>query len=98
VSSPEHAVERLNTYVPDVIVFNTVMDHEQKEAWMARIRETLADARILDVSNEKNARASGVIGASLDGAAADAVLGLPFPEGRLLEAIDRLLAGERARA
>ena len=97
VTTPEAAVERLSTYVPDVVVFNTVIAHDQKDSWMARIRETAAEARILDVSDEKNARASGIIGASRDGASADGSLGLPFPEARLLEAIDRLLAGERVR-
>src|SRR6266566_6854105 len=98
VATPEAAVERLGTYMPDVIVFNTVIAHDKKDAWMARIRETATRARILDVSDEKNARASGIIGASRDGASADGSLGLPFPEARLLETIDRLLAGERVRA
>ena len=74
VATPAAAVERLSTYRPDVIVFNTVIAHDAKDAWIARIRETATEARILDVSDEKNARASGIIGASRDGASADGSL------------------------
>ena len=98
VATPAAAVERLSTYRADVIVFNTVIAHDAKDAWMARIRETATEARILDVSDEKNARASGIIGASRDGASADGSLDLPFPEARLLKEIDRLLAVKPGQA
>ena len=53
---------------------------------------------LLFCPDEKNARASGIIGASRDGASADGSLELPFPEARLLEEIDRLLAVDRTPA
>jgi CheY-like chemotaxis protein len=92
----ETALKRLEHFAPDVIVYNTIMEEEPKREAMAKMRQLAPSSRILDVSQEKNARASGVIGISLDGKYADASLELPFPKERLLEAIEKLLSGEGA--
>jgi DNA-binding NtrC family response regulator len=90
-ASGEAADRKLESYHPEVIVFNTVMEPETKHIWMTRLKELHPGVRILDVSDEKNARARGMIGVSRDGASADASLDLPFPKERLLEAIEGLL-------
>jgi CheY-like chemotaxis protein len=90
------ALTRLAEYAPDVIVFNTAMEDATKGAAMEKMRALAPSARILDVSEEKNARARGMIAVSVDGKYADASLDIPFPKERLLEAIEKLTAGEEA--
>lgn len=90
-ATAEEGLERLALYTPDVIVFNTVIPDDAKQDLMERMRAAAPSARILDVSEEKNARERGMIGVSLDGSVADATLDLPFPKERLLGAIQKLL-------
>jgi CheY-like chemotaxis protein len=90
------ALTRLAEYAPDVIVFNTAMEDAAKGAAMEKMRALAPSARILDVSEEKNARARGMIAVSVDGKYADASLDIPFPKERLLEAIAKLRSGEEA--
>ncbi len=93
VESGDAALEKVTTFKPDAIVFNTVIADDAKKEWIERLREITPRSRILDVSEEKNARAEGVIGIPEDGnAAADASLDLPFPAERLIGAIRDLLA------
>lgn len=87
----EAGLQRLSEHAPDVIIFNTVMADDEKRVVMERMRAIAPSARILDVSEEKNARERGMIGVSLDGSIADATLDLPFPKERLLAAVEKLL-------
>jgi DNA-binding response OmpR family regulator len=92
VASGDAALEKVRTFKPDAIVFNTVITDDAKKACIEQLRELTPNSRILDVSEEKNARAEGVIGIPDDGSNADASLDLPFPADRLIGAIRDLLA------
>ncbi len=92
VISGDAAIEKVRTFKPDAIVFNTVIADDAKKACIEQLRELTPHSRILDVSEEKNSRAEGVIGIPEDGSLADASLDLPFPAERLIGAIRDLLA------
>jgi len=95
-ASAEDGIDRLSSYQPDAIIFNTTIDDDAKRAAMVVMRDRAPAARILDVSEEKNLLQRGIVGISADGSIADATLDLPFPKERLLDAIAKLLAPQGA--
>lgn len=86
------AILRVDTFKPAVIVFNTVIADENKARCIDDLRAAAPDARIIDVSAEKNARARGMIQLVDNGVHADAYLDLPFPADDLIQAIRELVA------
>lgn len=92
VASGNAALDKVRNFKPDAIVFNTVIADDAKKAWIEKLRQLTPHSRILDVSEEKNSRAEGMIGIPEVGNVADASLDLPFPAERLIGAIHDLLA------
>jgi DNA-binding response OmpR family regulator len=86
-----HALLRLNSFQPDIIVFNTVIGDDDKNACIGSIRLSAPRSRIIDVSMEKNSSARGMIEMPHNGVHADGHLDLPFPIERLVGLIGELL-------
>lgn len=91
VPDGDRAIDKVRTYRPDVIIFNTVIDPPKKNAVMQALRDLTPRSRILDVSEEKNLRARGMIQPSEGDTIADAALDIPLPADRLIAAINDLL-------
>lgn len=106
VASADEALERVQTYKPDLIIFNTVMDDDEKQDCIRQLRERAPESRILDISEEKTRLAQGMIGVAVEGsihpdgllprtedrsASADAYLRVPFNADALLETVQTLL-------
>jgi DNA-binding response OmpR family regulator len=81
----------LGSFHPDVIVFNRVIEHSDKNACIEAIRLSAPRSRIIDVSMEKNTHARGMVEVPRNGVRADEHLALPFPIERLVDMIRELL-------
>ena len=95
VMDGDQAIERMRTYHPDVVIFNTVIDPGRKQHVIASLRELAPKTRILDVSEEKNLRSQGLIKPRDGDTTADAALDIPIPADRLIAAVHDLLASAR---
>ena len=91
VADGDAAIERTASYQPDVIIFNTVVEPDRKEQLIATLRKRTPKSRILDVSEEKNVRASGLIQPRRGETSADAALDIPLPADRLIDAVNDLI-------
>ena len=85
------ALTKLQGWKPDVIVFNTVIGNQEKAAALDEMRKLAPDVLVVDVSEEKNVRARGLIAKSVDGVHADAKLSMPVPTDELVAVVHSVL-------
>jgi len=92
VAETGSAIAKVGAWQPDVIVFNTVIEDDVKSRALDEMRQLAPNVLVVDVSEEKNIRARGLITRSMDGAKADAKLSMPVPTDALVAAVHDVLA------
>jgi len=70
----------------------TVIEDDVKSRALDEMRQLAPNVLVVDVSEEKNIRARGLITRSMDGAKADAKLSMPVPTDALVAAVHDVLA------